>query len=310
MWWRSIACVAIAVGTAAADPNPEAEKLFRDGRKLLADGKPVEACEAFGASAKIEPSVGTLLNLGSCRAQLGQSASAWAAFVAAGRLAHKLADPRQAEADRRSAELEPTLSYLTINASAIPELAIEQNNVATDPTVWGQSVPVDPGRIAISAHAAGYDPWSTTIDVAPNGDHRVVSVPALHVHPVAVHTEFVERSVLTKTRDVAIGVASAGALALVAGGVLALDANSLENQALVTCPQNEACHDLGATEKSKTAVTRGTIATVVGGVGVAAVAAGVALWFVGRPQDGATPLAHLAPIATPDSVSLSYAGSF
>ncbi len=201
MWWRSIACVAIAVGTAAADPNPEAEKLFRDGRKLLADGKPVEACDAFGASAKLEPSVGTLLNLGDCRAKLNQTASAWAAFVAAGRLARKLADPRMAEADRRSAELEPTLSYLTINVTPVPQLAIERDNVATDPTVWGQSVPVDPGRIAITAHAPGYDSWSTTVDIAPNGERRIVTVPALHAQPVAVHTQFVlERSVLTKTR--------------------------------------------------------------------------------------------------------------
>jgi hypothetical protein len=308
--WRSIACVAIAFGTASADPNPEAEKLFRDGRKLLADGKPVEACDAFGASANLEPSVGTFLNLGDCRAKLGQTASAWAAFVAAGRLARKVADPRMAEADRRSAELEPTLSYLTINVTPVPQLAIERDNVATDPTVWGQSVPVDPGRIAISAHAPGYDPWSTTIDIAPNGERRIVTVPALHPQPVAVHTQFVERSVLTKTRDVAIGVASAGALALVASGILALDANSLENDARRTCPATNPCHDPGAAQQSKTAVTRGTVATVVGGVGLAAVAAGVALWFVGRPKDSATPLAHVVPAATPDSVSLSYVGSF
>src|SRR5689334_14611288 len=93
-----------------AEPNPEAEKLFRDGRALIKQGKLAQACEAFAASNKLEPSVGTLLNLGDCRAKLGQTATAWASFVEAGRLAKKQNDRRQAEADRRTAELEPRLS--------------------------------------------------------------------------------------------------------------------------------------------------------------------------------------------------------
>ena len=308
--WRSLVCLTLAVGTAAADPNPEAEKLFRDGRKLLSDGKLAEACDAFGASAKLEPSVGTYLNLGDCRAKLGQTASSWAAFVAAGRLARKVGDARQAEADRRSGELEPKLSYLELDVARVPGLAIERNNVAIDPTEWGQSVPVDPGHVAISAHAAGFDPWTTTIEVAPGGERKTVAVPALHARPIAVKTRYIEHHVLTRTRDLAIGIAGAGVLALAGGGILALDANSLENQAHATCPPGQPCHDLGASQQSKTAVTRGTIATVVGAVGLGAVGVGVALWFVGKPRETDSPVARIVPIATPDTVGLGYAGSF
>ena len=306
MMWRIFACVVLALGTAAADPNPEAEQLFRDGRRLLSEGKPVEACEAFGASAKLEPSVGTYLNLGDCRAKLGQTASAWAAFVAAAGLAREHNDPRGAEAERRTAELEPKLSYLKIDAARIPNLEIDRDHVATAPGEWGTEVPIDPAHYVIDAKAPGYEPWSTAIDVAP-GEHKAVVVPALKVHVVVAPP--VEHHVLTPTRDIAIGVAGAGVLGLAIASGLALDANSLMTKARAVCPSGQPCQDLNATQQSKTAVSRGNIATAVGGVGLAAVGVGVALWFVGHPQE-APAVAHVVPVATTDSIALTYAGSF
>ena len=84
-----LAVVVASAALAHAEPNPEAEKLFRDGRALAKQGNLAGACDAFAASNKLESSVGTLLNLGDCRAKLGQTATAWATFVEAGRLAKK-----------------------------------------------------------------------------------------------------------------------------------------------------------------------------------------------------------------------------
>jgi hypothetical protein len=306
-----VGLIVLAVGTAVADPNPEAEKLFRDGRKFLAESKLAEACDAFAASSKIEPTVGTLLNLGDCRAKLGQTATAWAAFVAAGQLAHQQRDPRKAEADRRSAQLEPSLSYLTIAVpDRVAKLEIDRDNATIDPTVWGQSVPLDPGPVAITARAPGYDTWSQTITLKPGGDHQVITVPPLHAQPVVEAPKVVARPTLTRTREVAIGFGAAGVVALIVSGAVGLDAISLENEATAVCPSGKPCHDLTASQKSDLAVSRATIATEVGVAGAVAVAAGVALWFVGRPRESATGVARIIPTATPDSVALALVGRF
>jgi len=302
-----IVILAITCGAARADPNPEAEKLFRDGRSLLKDGKLAPACDAFAGSAKLEPSVGTFLNLGDCRARLGQTASAWAAFVEARRLAHKLGDAREVEANRRTVELEPKLSYLTIAVSSpVRGMEIVRGAQTFDATVWGQSVPVDPGTFAITARAIGYDDWSTSIAVKPDGDRQKVVVPVLHARPLPTTIVRAKATpILTPKRDVAIGLAGAGVVALVVSGIVALDAKSLEDQARASCPAGLPCRDPAAVQASDKAVTRATIATVVGGAGVAVVGAAAALWFFGKPTE-----TRVTPTLAPGSVAVTLTGSF
>jgi len=57
-------------------------------------------------------------------------------------------------------------------------------------------------------------------------------------------------------------------------------------------------------------VSKANLATIVGGVGIAAVGAGVALWFVGRPQEGPTPVSTIVPTASATSVGVAWSGSF
>jgi hypothetical protein len=302
-----IVILAITCGTARAEPNPEAEKLFRDGRTLLKDGKLAPACDAFAGSAKLEPSVGTFLNLGDCRARLGQTASAWAAFVEARRLAHRLADARETEANRRTVELEPKLSYLTISVSApVRGMEIVRGAQTFDATVWGQSVPVDPGTFAITARATGYDSWSTSIAVKPDGDHPAVVVPPLRLRPIPIQIVRAKATpILTPKRDVAIGLAAVGVAALVVSGIVALDAKSLQDQARASCPADLPCRDPDAVHASDKAVSRATIATVIGGAGLVAIGAGVALWFVGKPTE-----TRVTPTLAPGSVAVTLTGSF
>src|SRR6185503_15474079 len=184
MGQRCQLCVlAVTLASAAlahAQPSPEAEKLFRDGRALAKQGKLVEACDAFAASNKLDSSVGTLLNLGDCRAKLGQTATAWATFVEAGRLAKKQSDRRQAEADRRAAELEPKLSYLVIQVDApATGQRVLRDTTLIDPAVFGQPIALDPGAYEVHAEAPGLVAWSQKITVRPDGDRATVRVPKL-----------------------------------------------------------------------------------------------------------------------------------
>ena len=67
--------VVAALADRASAQSAEAEILFRDGRNLIKQGKVAEGCTKLAASERLEPSVGTLLNLGDCNEKLGHVAS-------------------------------------------------------------------------------------------------------------------------------------------------------------------------------------------------------------------------------------------
>src|SRR5580704_996459 len=98
----------------SGETSVAAETLFREGKRLMTDGKLAEACDKLAASDRIEESVGTLLNLADCREKNGQLATAWATFLRAASIARTAGDgAREAEARRRASVLEPQLAYLT-----------------------------------------------------------------------------------------------------------------------------------------------------------------------------------------------------
>ena len=67
----------------ADEKSAEVESLFADGKRLIEEGKPALACPKFLASYKLEPRIGTLLNLATCYEKNGQLASAWTRYVEA-----------------------------------------------------------------------------------------------------------------------------------------------------------------------------------------------------------------------------------
>src|ERR1051326_9067839 len=103
--------------TAWGQASPQAEALFRDGKRLMKDGKLAEACAAFEGSEHAEHNVATVLSLADCREKNHQYASAWALFLQAD--SQTRSDPTKATlnvtAKNRARALEPKLSYLTIN---------------------------------------------------------------------------------------------------------------------------------------------------------------------------------------------------
>lgn len=305
--------------------SAEGEALFRDGKRLIKEGKLAEGCGKIEASERIETSTGTLLNLGDCREKLGQLASSWAAFAKAATAAKKENDiKREAEARRRAKLLEPRLAKLVIKTSSrIEGLEIRRDEQLVDAAAWNSDVPVDAGSYKISASAPGYKAWSAGV-IAKDGTRATVEVPELERSPTVsderakpddTKTEpegdrpdviATQPGTFTTMRKVSLVVGVLGLAGVGFGIKSGLDARDLEKQADAICPM-PACTDASAVAINQDAQSKATRANVGFVVGGAAVLGAVVLWFVGAPKATRETLS-LAPAA--HGTGLAIVGSF
>jgi hypothetical protein len=105
-------------GAAQSTNKAAAEVLFQRGQQLMSEQRIAEACAEFEASQEVEVGIGTLLYLGDCYEQLGRTASAWASFKEAASLAQARSDERERVASIRASALEPRLTRLALR---VPE---------------------------------------------------------------------------------------------------------------------------------------------------------------------------------------------
>jgi hypothetical protein len=299
-----LAMCAIAM-TARAEPEPAAEDralataLFKEGRKLIEDGRVPEACRKFEESQRLDPGGGTLLNLAECHGREGRTATAWAEFTEALAQARRDGRADRAEvASARIAALESQLSRLSIVID--PSSEREGLEVTLDGTdvrrpAWGMAVPVDPGERAIEARAPGMRSWHATVTVHPDGDAARVSVPPLEALPppsIAPPAAQPDRPVAPRrpsvplARDVVTAGAGAfGVAGLALGSYFGLHAISLNQQAAAGCPAGQCTNDAAAT--SQRATSSADTATVLFAVGAVGVAAAAVLLFTRHPVPAA-----------------------
>jgi hypothetical protein len=322
--------------------------LFRKGRELIKAGKLAEGCEKLDASARLESTVGTLLNLGDCREQLGQDATAWAVFAKAAAVAHVASDPkREAEGKRREQLLEKRLSYLTVvvpPASKVPGLAIARNGATLDPALWDQDVPVDPGEYDITGEAPGRERWHAHIKVEAGGARVRVEVPVLSGHgggteplpprPQPVNPPLVGPPVVgpgapagpvgppvappgSQPELAQPGMTTARKTALVVGsaGIVALGVGmyfglqaSNEESQANMLCPAVSCNNAHAVQLNSDARSDGLTATIALAGGGALLAGAVVLWLVGSPSNNET--VTVAPVVSPDGVGLAAFGRF
>lgn len=272
---------------AAADPGT-AEALFQEGRALLERGELAAACSKFESSQASEPSGGTLLNLADCRARQGRTATAWAHFVSAERLSKVQGRPEQAaEAQRRRAELEPSLSTLTLHAADKPPgLEVKVNGRALAPGSLDSRLPMDPGGLSIEFSAPGRKPARVTAVLLSKAHHLIVNAPTLveeaaAAAPAATHTpapSVVEARSDTRadsgTRTLAWVIGGAGVAALAVGGTFGVLALSSNSEAKDACDQRTDECPPSALSAAEDRDRQATLATI--GVGAGLVGLGVA----------------------------------
>lgn len=160
--------------------SADAEALFNDGIKLLAEGKVAQACAAFHASNRVEPRAGTLIRLADCLERNHQLASAWSAYKDA---LTRVKDPhKRAVAMAKATALEPRLSHLTVavaDDSRVEGLIVTRNGEAFDPALWNRALPVDGGDYVIVGRAPDHEEWQVTVHVPTEGSRVSAKVPRL-----------------------------------------------------------------------------------------------------------------------------------
>lgn len=326
--WLVGAAVMVALvvpGIAWAGNSAEAEQLFREGRALMKEGKYAEACTAFEASQRADPSNGTLANLADCREKNLQLATAWGAFLDLERATR--GDEKQAQlhqtAKDRAARLEPRLSYLTVSVpeeSKVDGLVLTRNGDELDVGMWNRKIPVDGGEYKVAGRAPGHEEWSTTVTVPKEGGNVSVDVPKFKAVKVLMKKpgdekpgEMVEGgSALTGQRKAAIGVGAVGVLAIGSAIVFGVQSNGLHDDAAAKCPQGDCPSQAAAddaTALEDRARSKALFADIsIGVAAAAAITAGV-LWFTGAPAAAGGETA-LAPVVGPSMTGVAFVGRF
>ncbi len=261
-----------------------AEALFQEGRALLMAGDTAQACPKLEESQRLDPASGTLLALALCQEQQGKLASAWAAFAEVeGRSRLDGRADRERTAHEHGAALKPRLSTLTLelagSAAATPGLAITVDGVAIGRGAWSVAIPVDGGPHVLEATATGRTGWRTTASVAPEGDHVLVDIPALAMAPGPAPRAPAPPPEPPRhaAKIAALALGGAGAVALVAGAILIVQAKHDYDAAEAQCT-NHVCPS-GPYESAQSARRRGDWATALAIGGGVLVAAGAVLWL-------------------------------
>ena len=278
-----LAALAAAPSVARAEPTnaAAAEALFPEGGELLDRGSLEEACDRFRRSQKLDPAVGTLLNLGECYERLGRFASAWTTYGQAASLAIERRDERRADLARKALDrVTPRLARLTIHVAArSQQVSVTRGGVAVDEAAFDTAVPVDPGPQKVEATAEGHRPFTTTVIVG-DGATEAVTVPELAPLPppsVAAPDGGTSKVVL----GLEIGGGAAIATGLVFGGLTIARWNAVTDACPnASCPtETERQRQASDADAASTFALVSSIATIAG---VAAVAGGLLLHLLSR----------------------------
>jgi len=324
-----LAELAVVIGIAMpvvawGQASPQAEALFRDGKRLMKEGKLAEACGALEGSERAEHNVATVLSLADCREKNHQYAAAWALFLQAD--SQTRGDASKATlnttAKRRAQALEPRLSYLTINVpdeSRVPELVVLRDGAPLDPAEWNRSIPADGGAHVVAGKAPGHESWSTTVTLKPEADKQAVEVPKFKALPQIVNKVHAaadtERSaprpapsLFTRRRKLAVSLVASGVALGAISLVVGVTAKGLHDDAVSLCPPT-TCTPRDATfaeYKNDDAKHRAVIANVGFGVAGLALATGAYFWLTGAPE---SPRLAIAP-QVGATTGLAVGGSF
>ncbi len=170
---------------AHADRVTDAEDLFRRAKALVAQGKHQEACPLLAQSYKLDPGMGTLLNLALCHEQIGKTASAWGEFRSVEQQARAATPPNETRArlaHEHAEKLQTRVSRIKLMvppASRAPGLVLTIDGEEKAEGLWSAGIAVDPGTRVVEASAPRKRSATTRVEVNDEGVVQTVRLAPL-----------------------------------------------------------------------------------------------------------------------------------
>jgi hypothetical protein len=312
-----------ASGTAAADDSDDAERLFREGQKLMEERLFGQACPKFEAAYAKDRALGTLINLAFCHKEQGAIWLAWLEFREAEVVAtEKNASDRKEFAKQRLNELEKQLPKAVIdNPQKIPLTAVLVEDRKIPEAERSSVFAIEGGQRKFLFKARGKKATSALINITASkgekaqhillpsmedGDDTPPPPPAKDPVEATKQPESVDANPGSTQRTIgwiAIGI---GGVGLVVGTITGVQTLGSE------CANGKMCSD----DQRSSAKSAGAIATVSFVVAGVAIVGGAALILTAGSSStpptksaGASPTRpDVARINVTPSIGLRWAG--
>jgi hypothetical protein len=289
---------------APADPPPAeqstdaliATKLFLEGRALLNQNKPQEACPLLERSHQIAPSLATLLNLALCHEYNGRLATAHEYYRRAETMATLAGDPKRQEfAHDAAAALAARRASLVLQFSGKTQLKgeVKIDDVPQPQEVWSEPMFLDAGEHQVAVRATGYGPWRGSVVLQDGGKHVLV-IPELQPRKAALPPSAAPpqpgRAVAKAPADpgpntariVAYSVGGAGIAALGVSAIFAVMARSKYDDSKPDCRSNDICNGRGVRLRDA-ALADASVSTVLAIAGGTVLVGGLVTWLLAAP---------------------------
>ena len=159
-----VLCMVLVGGRAYAQQDKAlAQALFDEGRELMRQAKYPEACPKLAESLRLDPALGTRLNLALCHEHEGKTATAWSEYEDALSEARKRGDAKREQFAREHIEaLQPRIARVIVKVDdEVPGLEVSRDGTPLKKPSWGSELPIDPGEHVFVASAPGYERGET-----------------------------------------------------------------------------------------------------------------------------------------------------
>jgi hypothetical protein len=303
---------------AGAQQESVAESLFRQARDEMKRGNTASACPKFAESYRLDPSIGTLLNLALCEETVGHTATAWTKLRQFLDAAPET-DGRVPLARERIAKLEKQLSWVHVLVDQGGEhMIIQLDGVELREASLDVSIPIDPGLHSIRITRPSGETNETSFEARPAERLNLRLAPPLREPaptPVVVSPKLVPSTTEPRGPSVApsaipmmptpthreriagIVVGGIGVAGLLTGTVFGLMAASNRDTVREQCPNHECQNQEGldAARAGERNVTIANTAFAVGAIGV--VAGGLLLWHSERSSVAASVSTNAASLS-------------
>jgi hypothetical protein len=231
---------------AGRDPAA-AEVLFQEGRDALQSGNLPVACSKFRESERLDPGVGTLMNLADCEEKIGRLASAWERWREAIDMIAP-SDERLSYARGRASLLDRRVPRLTITIAGADGDAtrVLRDDVELGSASFGSPLPVDPGAHVVRVTASGHAESQVVVTLAEGDRKSIEAKPGPRLVSPVVNAAAPASMATSRSRRtwgwISMGAGAAGVAGAVATGLLmAGNKNTVEEH----CSQNHICDTVG-----------------------------------------------------------------